>query len=158
MLRHHVEHHVALDNPFCEKYLYTLYRYVSHKGLSTSRCYHTGCKLCQIIIAILLKDGNKTYMVVRLPLLSQEMYNKCYLCKLEQVTRFFFISYSTQLSMKFILLINVKMSPIGGILTFISMINTTSEGLKVRNVFIFQNFGVHDHLKFISQLSVEHEK
>ena len=34
---------------------------------------------------------------------------------------------STQLSMKFILLINVKMLTIDGILTFISMINTTSE-------------------------------
>ena len=37
---------------------------------------------------------------------------------------------------KFILLINVKMPTIVGILTFISMINTTSERLKVRNVFI----------------------
>ena len=36
-------------------------------------------------------------------------------------------SYSTQLSTKFILLINVKMPTIVGILTFISMINTTSE-------------------------------
>ena len=36
-------------------------------------------------------------------------------------------SYSTQLSMKFILLINVKMPTIVGILTFISMINITSE-------------------------------
>ena len=38
--------------------------------------------------------------------------------------------YSTQLSTKFILLINVKMPTIVGILTFISMINTTSEILK----------------------------
>ena len=38
---------------------------------------------------------------------------------------------STQLSTKFILLINVKMQTIVGILTFISMINTTSERLKV---------------------------
>ena len=59
--------------------------------------------------------------------------------------------------MKFIMLINVKMPTKVGILTFISMINTTSEGLKVGSVFIFQNFGVHDHLKFISQLSVEHD-
>ena len=36
-------------------------------------------------------------------------------------------SCSTQLSMKFILLINVKMPTIGGILIFISLINTTSE-------------------------------
>ena len=39
-------------------------------------------------------------------------------------------SYSTQLSTKFILLINVKMPTIVGILTFISMISTTSEILK----------------------------
>ena len=40
-------------------------------------------------------------------------------------------SYSTQLSTKFILLINVnKMPTIVGILTFIGMINTTSETLK----------------------------
>ena len=34
---------------------------------------------------------------------------------------------------KFILLINVKMPKIVGILTFISMINTTSERLKAKN-------------------------
>ena len=45
-------------------------------------------------------------------------------------------SYSTQLSTKFILLINVKMPTIFGILTFISMINATSERLKARNFFI----------------------
>ena len=46
-------------------------------------------------------------------------------------------SCSTQLSTKFILLINVKMSTIVvGILTFISMINTTNEILKARNFFI----------------------
>ena len=44
---------------------------------------------------------------------------------------------STQLSMKFILLINVKMPTIVDILTFISMINTTSERLKARNFFMF---------------------
>ena len=44
-------------------------------------------------------------------------------------------SCSTQLSMKFILLINVKMPTIVGILTFISMINT-SERLKARNFFV----------------------
>ena len=45
-------------------------------------------------------------------------------------------SYSTQLSMKFILLVNVKMPTIVGILTFICMINMTSERLKARNFFI----------------------
>ena len=41
-------------------------------------------------------------------------------------------SCSTQLYTKFILLINVKMPTIVGILTFISMINTTSERLSPR--------------------------
>ena len=45
-------------------------------------------------------------------------------------------SCSTQLSTKFILLINVKMPTIVGILTFISMINTTSERLTARNFFV----------------------
>ena len=39
-------------------------------------------------------------------------------------------SYSTQLSTKFILLINVKMPTIIGILIFISMINTKLRDLK----------------------------
>ena len=47
---------------------------------------------------------------------------------------------STQLSMKFILLINVKMPTTVGILTFISMINTTAERLKARNFFICRCF------------------
>ena len=55
---------------------------------------------------------------------------------------------STQLSTKFILLINVKMPTIVGILTFISMINTTSERLKARNFFICRYFSVYEPLKF----------
>ena len=47
---------------------------------------------------------------------------------------------STQLSTKFILLINVKMPTIVGILTFICMINTTSKRLKARNFFICRYF------------------
>ena len=43
---------------------------------------------------------------------------------------------STQLSTKFILLINVKMPTIVGILTFISRINATSERLSARNFLI----------------------
>ena len=44
-------------------------------------------------------------------------------------------SYSTQLSTKFILLINVKMATIVGILTFISMkhVNTPFERIQARN-------------------------
>ena len=51
----------------------------------------------------------------------------------EVIKRF---SYSAQLSMKFILLINVKMPTIVGILTFISKINTISDSIKARNFFI----------------------
>ena len=58
----------------------------------------------------------------------------------------------TQLSMKFIMLINVKM-PFFGILTFIRMIKTTSESLKARKVFIFQYFSFFEQLKFCAQLS-----
>ena len=54
-------------------------------------------------------------------------------------------SYSTQLSKKFILLINVnvEMPTIVGILTFMSRINTTSEKLKARNFFICRCFSVY---------------
>ena len=41
---------------------------------------------------------------------------------------------STQLSTKFILLINVKMPTIVGILIFINIINTTSERLKAKKL------------------------
>ena len=40
---------------------------------------------------------------------------------------------STQLSLEFIKLINVKMPTVVGILTIISLINTASESLKVKN-------------------------
>ena len=53
---------------------------------------------------------------------------------------------STQLSIKFIMLINVKMPTIVGILTFISMINKISESLKARKVFSFQHFSFYSVL------------
>ena len=53
------------------------------------------------------------------------------------------LPFSTQLSTKFILLINVKMPTIVGISTFISMINTTSERPKARNFFICRYFSVY---------------
>ena len=62
-------------------------------------------------------------------------------------------SCSTQLSMKFILLINVKMPIIVGILTFKNMINTTSQHLKARKLFIFKHFRFYEDLKFHDQLS-----
>ena len=60
---------------------------------------------------------------------------------------------STQLNTKYILLINVKMPTFVGIFTFISMVNTTSERLKVRNLFILQYFSFYEQLKFRAQLS-----
>ena len=54
-------------------------------------------------------------------------------------------SCSTQLSMKFILLLNVKMPTTVGILTFISMINTTSES-RLKAI----NFSLVDILVFMS--------
>ena len=60
---------------------------------------------------------------------------------------------STQLSTKFILLINVKMPTIVGILTFMSRINTTSERLNAINFFICRYFSFYEQLKFRAQLS-----
>ena len=48
--------------------------------------------------------------------------------------------FHAQLSMKFILLINVKMPTVVGILTFISRINITSGIFKAKDLFIFQPF------------------
>ena len=50
------------------------------------------------------------------------------------------------------MLINVKMPTIVGILTFISMINTTSGSLKARKFFIFQYFCFYEQLEFCFQL------
>ena len=60
---------------------------------------------------------------------------------------------STQQSTKFILLINVKMPTMVGILTFISMINTTSERLKSRNILSCQYFSFYEQLNLRAQLS-----
>ena len=58
---------------------------------------------------------------------------------------------------EFILLINVKMPTIVGILTFISMINKTSESLKARKVNIFQYYSFMSGLIFVISW-VKHEK
>ena len=42
-----------------------------------------------------------------------------------------------------------------GILTFRSMINTASESLKAKTVFIFQYFCFYEQLKFHAQLSIK---
>ena len=67
-------------------------------------------------------------------------------------------SCSTQLSTKFILLINVKMPTIVGILTFISMINTTYESFESKKKSVYGGI-----LVFMSSCNfvlswVEHEK
>ena len=62
-------------------------------------------------------------------------------------------SCPTQLSTKFIMLINVKMPTIVGILTFISMINTTSKRLKARHFYICPYFKFYVQLKFRAQFS-----
>ena len=62
-------------------------------------------------------------------------------------------SCSTQMSTKFILLINIKMPTIAGILTFISMINAIHERLKERNVFIYWYFSFYEQFKVRAHLS-----
>ena len=62
-------------------------------------------------------------------------------------------SCSTQLCVKLILLINVKMPTIVGILTFINRINTVSESFKSGTGIPFHHFSFYKHLKFHTQLS-----
>ena len=73
------------------------------------------------------------------------------LCTGPRVLKIF--ACSTQLSMEFILLINVKMPTIVGILAFISILNTTSERLKTRNFLICLYLNVYEQLKFCAQMS-----
>ena len=63
----------------------------------------------------------------------------------EVIKLFFFCA--TQLSIKCIMLTIV------GILTYISMINTTSEGLKATHFFISWYFSFYEQLKSRAQLS-----
>ena len=57
------------------------------------------------------------------------------------------------MSVKFIMLQNVKMPTIVGILTFISMVSTTSEGFKSRKIFNIHLFTYYKQLKFNAQFS-----
>ena len=63
-------------------------------------------------------------------------------------------SHTTQLSINFIMLINVKTSTIVGVLTFIIIINTASESLKARHVSIFQSFSFYDQVKLHALLLI----
>ena len=47
------------------------------------------------------------------------------------------------------MLMNVKMPIIVGILTLISRVNTSSESLRARKVFIFHHFCFYEQLKFL---------
>ena len=64
---------------------------------------------------------------------------------------------STQLIMKFILLINVKMLTTVGILTFISRMYTSYESLKARNTYLFQRFTFYERLKLYALLSMKND-
>ena len=64
-------------------------------------------------------------------------------------------SYSTPLSTKFNLLINVKLPTIVVILTFISMINTTSERPKARNFLICLYFSFYEQFSCTVELSMK---
>ena len=68
-----------------------------------------------------------------------------------KVTKLF--SCSTQLSLEFILLINVKMPTAVGILTFISRINYFLEGLKPEFSTAFGYFSFYQLFKFHAHLS-----
>ena len=62
-------------------------------------------------------------------------------------------SCSTQLRLKYILLINVKMPTIVGILTFMSRINYSFLGLEPEFSNNFDNFNIDEQLKFHALLS-----
>ena len=68
------------------------------------------------------------------------------------------LSCSTQLSTKLIIFINVKMPTIVGILTFISMINKTTKGLKAIQAITFWHFSLYEQLNFHVQLSLIQRK
>ena len=67
-------------------------------------------------------------------------------------------TYSTQLSKKFIMLINVKMPTIIGILTFMRMINSTSDSMEAVKVFIFQHFGFYEQFKKMCSVKLSMKK
>ena len=62
-------------------------------------------------------------------------------------------TFSVQLSVELILLINVRMSQIAGILKFISRINTASESFKARTHYFFTILLLMSYSKFHAQLS-----
>ena len=100
-------------------------------------------------IMILLSNVNKLYF---------PKYLITYRPGRPQSYKTFFVLNSTEhkfimLMLKCQRLLAFKMLTIVDILTFISMINTTSERLKARNFFICRYFKLYEQLKFCAQLS-----
>ena len=71
-----------------------------------------------------------------------------------QASRFKNFFHAQLNSMKFILLKNVKMTPIVGILTFISRINTTFENFKARQIFIFSPFYLYFPIHIVIKMAL----
>ena len=67
--------------------------------------------------------------------------------------RFMVYKKYAKLSMKFILLINVKVPTIIDNLSFMS--STASESSKARVIFIFQHLSFYEQLEFYTQLSMK---
>ena len=66
--------------------------------------------------------------------------------------------FHAQLSMNFIMLINVKMPTFVGILTFISRVNTTSECITIGQIFIFKYLSFCEQLNFDDKLGLACKK
>ena len=96
----------------------------------------------------LINNENHLYLFISAPFSLLKTDNACITTGVTRPRGYKTFPCSTQLSTKFILLINVKMPTIVGILTFISMINTTSEWLKARHFLICWYL-----VKFRAQLS-----
>ena len=67
-------------------------------------------------------------------------------------------SHLTLLGTKFILLINVKILTNVGILTFISMMNTTSESFKAIKICSLQHFSFYEQLKILCSVELSMKK
>ena len=74
-------------------------------------------------------------------------------CSTQLRTKSILLINVKMLSTKFVLLINVKMPTIVGILTFISMINTTYERLKAILFLICRYFSFYEQLKLRAQMN-----
>ena len=94
------------------------------------------------VISFVLRDSDTDSENIRLIWLSES--------GLEVLKLF---SCSTQVSMEFFLLINVKMPTIVGILTFMSMKNSIPGLSEPKKAEFLDIFYTYEHLKFHAQLS-----